>query len=123
MSKRNYIALWDCTYCGTKKIFGVDPKTERQIKYCPNCGAPVPAPILGKGVEGNPYYIPLDEEKIQLLSAHSKKLANSGKNWTCSSCGSSMSQLNNNCTSCGCGKNGETPGNLIPKNLPREKVK
>ncbi len=49
-SGKSYEMLWDCRFCGTKKLLG---KTHR---FCPNCGAQQDASWR---------YFPSDEEKVE----------------------------------------------------------
>ncbi|MCK5535454.1 MAG: hypothetical protein KAI79_01440, partial [Bacteroidales bacterium] len=96
--------------------------TGKQVRRCPNCGAPIPQPISGLPVERNPYYLPPKSEQIILQDEYAKKLAEAGPNWTCTSCDSSVSPLRNHCDSCGTGRNGEKPP-VKPEvviNIPKE---
>jgi hypothetical protein len=76
-----YQMLWDCQYCGTKKLLGV---THR---FCPNCGA-----------AQNPAarYFPADDEKI---AVEDHELV--GADIICPACGTANSGKSNNCQQCG----------------------
>jgi len=99
--------LWNCSFCNTKANLGVYPDTGKQVRRCPKCGAPVPEPVKGKGVKGNPYYIPSESEQIKLKSDYAEKLAEAGPNWTCSSCRSAVSPLRKCCDNCGTKQDGK----------------
>jgi ribosomal protein L40E len=86
MSAKTYEMLWDCQFCGTKKLLG---KTHR---FCPNCGAPQ-----------NPdaRYFPSDEEKVAVEDhvfvgrdkiCPSCNELNAGNAEFCQQCGAPMSE-------------------------------
>lgn len=86
MSGKVYEMLWDCQFCGTKKLLG---KTHR---FCPNCGA-----------SQNPdsRYFPSDEEKVavedhQYVGADricpSCNELNSGNAEFCQQCGAPLTK-------------------------------
>ena len=79
-----YEMLWDCKYCGTKKLLG---KTHR---FCPNCGA---------AQDDEARYFPSDEEKIAVedhvyhgadVICSNCDTLNSAKAEFCQQCGSSL---------------------------------
>ncbi len=81
MSERVFEMLWDCAYCGTRKLLG---KSQR---FCPKCGAPqdperryFPPPGEGLAVEDHVYV---------------------GADRVCSACQSAMSARAVHCTQCG----------------------
>ncbi len=79
--QKTYEMLWDCRFCGTKKLLG---KTHR---HCPNCGA-----------EQDPSarYFPPDEEKVAV-----EDHLFVGADRKCSSCGAASSAIAKCCGSCG----------------------
>lgn len=81
MAEKTYEMLWDCQFCGTKKLLG---KTHR---FCPNCGAPQ-----------NPAsrYYPSDEEKVAV-----EDHVFVGKDVTCPACGTLNSGGSTYCQNCG----------------------
>lgn len=76
-----YQMLWDCKYCGTKKLLGV---THR---FCPNCGA---------AQDPASRYFPSDDEKIA-LEDHEYY----GEDLICPACGTANSGNSHNCRQCG----------------------
>jgi hypothetical protein len=76
-----YEMLWDCAYCGTKKLLG---KTHR---FCPGCGAPQ---------DPGRRYFPADEDKV--LVEHHECV---GADRLCAACGSAMGAKAVHCTQCG----------------------
>jgi len=76
-----YEMLWDCPYCGTKKLLG---KTHR---HCPECGAPQDA---------EKRYFPSDDEKVAV-----KDHVYVGVDRLCASCGGASSARAKHCTGCG----------------------
>ncbi len=79
--EKTYEMMWDCEYCGTKKLLGL---TQR---FCPQCGGPQ-----------NPQkrYFPPDEERV---AVQDHKFV--GADVTCPSCKHAMSRACNNCSNCG----------------------
>lgn len=84
--EKHYEMLWDCQFCGTKKLLG---KTHR---FCPNCGAPQ-----------NPAsrYYPSDEEKVAVedhvfvgadVTCPACATLNAGSSEFCQNCGSPLKE-------------------------------
>jgi hypothetical protein len=73
--------LWDCPYCGTRKLLG------RTHRFCPGCGAPQ---------DPSRRYFPADEDKVA-VEGHEYV----GADRVCGACGSAMSALARHCTQCG----------------------
>jgi hypothetical protein len=80
-SEKTYEMLWDCEYCGAKKLLGL---TQR---FCPTCGGPQ-----------NPAkrYFPAEHEKVA-VEDHPFV----GADVTCPSCRHAMGAACNNCSNCG----------------------
>ena len=76
-----YEMLWDCKYCGQKKLLGI---THR---FCANCGAPQ---------DPQSRYFPPDHEKIP-VNDHPYV----GADVTCPACRQPMSRAAKCCTNCG----------------------
>lgn len=76
-----YEMLWDCRFCGKKKLLGL---THR---YCPSCGAP-------QNAEGR--YFPSEAEKV-LAQDHEYR----GADLVCRHCGEANGRAANNCRGCG----------------------
>jgi hypothetical protein len=81
-----YEMLWDCPFCGTRKLLG---KTHR---FCPHCGA---------GQEADKRYFPAEEEKIAVkdhvyvgadLKCPACQTPNSGNAEFCIQCGAPLSE-------------------------------
>ncbi|MBI5929370.1 MAG: zinc ribbon domain-containing protein [Chloroflexi bacterium] len=87
-----YEMLWDCEFCGTKKLLGV---THR---FCPNCGSPQNA---------EKRYFPKPGEEIAL-----ENHVYHGVDWICPSCGQANSANANFCGSCGSDKTGAKTASL-----------
>lgn len=81
MSEKIYEMLWDCGYCGARKLLA---KTHR---HCPSCGAPQ---------ENAPRYFPPEDEKVAV-----EDHVYVGADALCSACGASASRAANNCGGCG----------------------
>lgn len=81
MNEAVYEMLWDCKYCGQKKLLGV---THR---FCAGCGAPQ---------DPNARYFPPDHEKVAV-----KDHPYVGADVTCPSCRQPMSRAAKCCTNCG----------------------
>ncbi|XWX02696.1 zinc ribbon domain-containing protein [Aggregatilineales bacterium SYSU G02658] len=79
--EKHYEMLWDCQFCGTKKLLG---KTHR---FCPNCGAPQ-----------NPAsrYFPSDAEKVAV-----EDHVFVGADITCPACGQLNAATSEYCQQCG----------------------
>lgn len=84
-SEKVYEMLWDCKYCGTKKLLG---KTHR---FCPNCGA---------AQDDEARYFPSDDEKVAVedhvyhgadVICGNCDTLNSAKAEFCQQCGSPLS--------------------------------
>jgi RNA polymerase subunit RPABC4/transcription elongation factor Spt4 len=80
-TSKTYEMLWDCKYCGTKKLLG---KTHR---FCPNCGA---------AQDPDSRYFPSDDEKIAI---EDHKLV--GKDKVCPACDTLNSGDAQFCQQCG----------------------
>lgn len=76
-----YQMLWDCNFCDTRKLLGLDHR------YCPNCGAPQDAERR---------YFPSDEEKIAV-----ENHVYVGADKVCGSCRSLASASSRFCPACG----------------------
>lgn len=76
-----YQMLWDCKYCGTKKLLGVTHK------FCPSCGA---------AQDTNARYFPSDEEAIA-VEDHEY----TGADKKCGNCGTANAAKAEFCTQCG----------------------
>jgi hypothetical protein len=81
MEEKVYEMLWDCRYCGSRKLLG---KTHG---HCPNCGAPQ---------QNAPRYFPADAEKVA-VSDH----VYVGADPICPTCRSTSSRAAKHCGSCG----------------------
>lgn len=79
--EKTYQMLWDCTYCGQKKLLGLSHR------FCPNCGAPQNAALR---------YYPSDAEKVA-VEDHQY----SGADLRCPACANFVSRRANNCGNCG----------------------
>jgi len=76
-----YQMLWDCKYCGTKKLLGVTHK------FCPSCGA---------AQDESARYFPSDEEAIA-VEDHEY----TGADKKCGNCGTANAAKAEFCTQCG----------------------
>jgi len=76
-----YEMLWDCRFCGTRKLLG---KTHR---FCPNCGAPQ---------DPDARYFPSDDEKVA-VGDH----VYYGADRVCPACGTANSAAASFCGQCG----------------------
>lgn len=79
--EQTYQMLWDCTYCGQKKLLGLSHR------FCPNCGGPQNAALR---------YFPSDADKV---AVHEHRYA--GADVACPSCQHYNSRAANHCASCG----------------------
>lgn len=80
-NSKTYEMLWDCKYCGTKKLLG---KTHR---FCPNCGA---------AQDPDSRYFPSDDEKVAV-----EDHIFVGKDKICPSCDTLNSASAEFCMQCG----------------------
>jgi hypothetical protein len=80
-TEKTYEMLWDCEYCGTRKLLG---KTHR---HCPECGAVQNA---------DKRYFPEDDEKVAVEDHEFV-----GADINCASCGAPNSARAKYCTECG----------------------
>lgn len=80
-SEQVYEMLWDCKFCGTRKLLG---KTHR---FCPNCGA---------AQDDEARYFPSDDEKVAV-----KDHVYYGADRICSSCDTLNSANSQFCQQCG----------------------
>jgi hypothetical protein len=76
-----YQMLWDCSYCGTKKLLGLTHK------HCGECGAPQ---------DPSRRYFPSDEDKVA-VEDHKYH----GADRSCPACRAGMSARARHCTQCG----------------------
>ena len=76
-----YQMLWDCKYCGTKKLLGVTHK------FCPSCGA---------AQDATARYFPSDEEAIAV-----EEHEYTGADKKCGNCGTPNAAKAEFCTQCG----------------------
>src|SRR6185295_10750417 len=98
MSERVYEMLWDCAYCGTRKLLG---KTHR---FCPKCGAPQ---------DPEKRYFPTEDEKVAV-----EDHVYVGADRLCGNCGSAMSAKALHCTQCGAPLEGAREVKLVDAPLP-----
>jgi len=78
---KTYEMLWDCQFCGTKKLLG------KSHRFCPNCGAPQDASAR---------YFPSDAEKVAV-----EDHVFCGADRICPSCQVASSATAKHCGSCG----------------------
>ncbi len=76
-----YQMLWDCKYCGTKKLLGLTHK------FCPSCGA---------AQDATARYFPSDEEAIAVQDHEY-----TGADKKCGNCGTPNAAKAEFCTQCG----------------------
>lgn len=76
-----YEMLWDCKFCGTKKLLGL------KHRYCPSCGAPQSA---------EDRYFPSDADKVR-----AEDHAYVGADVRCAHCGEANSKNSKHCEGCG----------------------
>lgn len=74
--------LWDCPYCGSKKI-------RASLKNCPHCGHPQD--------ENTKFYLP---DAITYVPEEEASKISRNPDWRCSFCGSLNKDTDNNCRSC-----------------------
>ena len=79
--EKTYEMLWDCEYCGTKKLLG---KTHR---HCPECGA---------AQDADRRYFPEDDEKVAVEDHQFV-----GADKYCPSCNTPNSAVSKFCSNCG----------------------
>ena len=87
---------WDCPHCGRKGNRGPE-------KYCGGCGAP-----RGEDVQ---FYLPPDAPEV--TEAKALERAKTGPDWTCSFCEADNPSTNAFCSSCGAGRDGSKPREVI----------
>ncbi|MCC7209732.1 MAG: zinc ribbon domain-containing protein [Anaerolineae bacterium] len=80
---RAYQMLWDCRFCGTKKLLGVEHR------HCPNCGA---------AQDPQWRYFPSDEDKKEVADPD---YVYAGVDRICPFCGQPNSRNANFCKECG----------------------
>lgn len=81
MSDKTYEMLWDCKYCGTRRLLGL---THR---FCPSCGAPQ---------DPSARYFPSDAEKVAVEDHHLV-----GRDVICPSCREVNARSAKHCGHCG----------------------
>jgi hypothetical protein len=81
MIDKTYEMLWDCRYCGQKKLLGL---THR---HCPSCGAPE---------DTSARYFPSDDEKVAVQDHEFV-----GADVVCPSCREANSKRSKHCRHCG----------------------
>jgi hypothetical protein len=81
MTRPTYEMLWDCKFCGTRKLLGL---THR---HCPNCGAPQNA---------QQRYFPSDAEKVAVQDH-----VYHGADVICAHCSQANSKNSKHCGGCG----------------------
>lgn len=92
-SEKVYEMLWDCKFCGTKKLLG---KTHR---FCPNCGA---------AQDDEARYFPSDDEKIAV-----EDHVFHGADLICPSCDTLNSANSQFCQQCGTPLTGAQTAQLV----------
>lgn len=92
-SEQVYEMLWDCKFCGTKKLLG---KTHR---FCPNCGA---------AQDDEARYFPSDDEKVAV-----KDHVYYGADRICPSCDTLNSANSQFCQQCGTPLEGAQTAQLV----------
>jgi hypothetical protein len=90
--------LWDCGYCGTRKLLG---KTHR---FCPGCGAPQ---------DPKARYFPAEEDKVEV---HDHVFVGADRH--CPACQSAMSAKAVHCTQCGSPLEGAAVVPLVSGSIP-----
>lgn len=80
-SEKTYEMLWDCAYCGTKKLLGL---THR---HCPSCGAPQ---------DPGKRYFPPDDEKVAV-----EDHVFTGADVLCPACQTANGKAAKHCGNCG----------------------
>ena len=81
VTEKTYEMMWDCEYCGQKKLLGLSQR------FCPQCGAPQNA---------QKRYFPPEEEKVAVEDHQFV-----GADLSCPACKQPMSKSCNACTNCG----------------------
>jgi predicted amidophosphoribosyltransferase len=81
MASKTYEMLWDCRFCGAKKLLGLSHR------FCPECGAPQDATAR---------YFPPDSERVA-VEDHDY----AGRDVVCPSCRDVSSRKAKHCTHCG----------------------
>ena len=99
MSGKIVVGYWDCSYCNTTGINGLE-------RTCPNCGCPV-----SKDVK---YY--LKPRKKTYLDPETAKDYGKSPNWVCAYCGGYNRYNSSVCENCGANK-GSSEENYFGKKL------
>ncbi len=81
MTELVYEMVWDCRYCGARKLLGLSHR------HCPNCGAQQ---------DPNARYFPADHEKVAVQNHEFV-----GADVQCRYCGGASSKRAHNCGQCG----------------------
>lgn len=81
MAELVYEMLWDCRYCGARKLLGLSHR------HCPNCGA---------AQDPNARYFPAESEKVAVQNHEYV-----GVDIACRYCGAASSKRAHNCGRCG----------------------
>src|SRR5258707_1048353 len=81
MTEIAYEMLWDCKYCGQRKLLGLSHR------HCPSCGGPQNA---------EESFFPSVEEKVR-----AEDHDNAGADLVCAHCGNANGRKANNCGGCG----------------------
>ncbi len=76
-----YQMLWDCPFCGTDKLLGLDHR------HCPSCGA---------AQDEETRYFPSEEDRVAVQDHRYH-----GADVDCPSCSTPNAKLANNCVNCG----------------------
>lgn len=82
-AERIYEMLWDCAYCGARKLLG------KSQKFCPQCGAPQ---------DPKTRYFPAEEDKVEATGYRYE-----GADKICAACQSPNGALAQFCSRCGAG--------------------
>ena len=100
MAELVYEMVWDCRYCGSKKLLGL---THR---HCPNCGAQQ---------DPNARYFPADHEKVAVQNHEYV-----GADIQCRYCGGPSSKRAHNCGQCGAplAEGAQVQAQVAPQTLP-----
>lgn len=101
--ERIYEMLWDCGFCGARKLLG---KTQR---YCPQCGAPQ---------DPKTRYFPAEEDKVEATGARYE-----GVDKICAGCQSPNGALAEFCTRCGAPLSGAKEAGRLSDQVRSEDAK
>ena len=108
---RKIWGVWVCSSCGTQN--SAKPKSKKEGLKCENCGS-------GRE-ENEPFFLPDDLPKnaggkitatahdVNFSDQIESTIATQGKDWACPHCGTTNRQLELSCTSCGAGKDLNSP--------------